>query len=105
MGRALFPLGQLVATPGALEVMERFGINPADLITRHVTGDWGDLDPEDRGLNEHALRDGSRIFSVYGARGSDACLWVITEAVTDPDAEGDEAGDRSATTILRPDDY
>ena len=52
--------------------MERLGINPADLITRHVTGDWGDLDPEDRGLNERALRDGSRIFSAYGAPGSDA---------------------------------
>jgi hypothetical protein len=103
--RALFPLGRLVATPGALDVMERLGINPAALISRHVTGDWGDIDPGDRGLNEQALRDGSRIFSVYGTRDSDACLWVITEAVTDPDAEGDEAGARSATTILRPDDY
>ena len=95
----LFPLGQLVATPGALEVMTRFGINPAALIARHVTGDWGDIDPEDRGLNEQALRDGSRIFSVYGKRGSDDCLWVIT------DAEADDEGNRLATTILRPVDY
>ena len=57
--------------------MARFEINPADLIARHVTGDWGDIDPEDRGLNEQALRRGSRIFSVYGKRGSDGCLWVI----------------------------
>jgi hypothetical protein len=95
----LFPLGQTVATPGALEVMERLGIDPAGLIARHVTGDWGDIDPEDRGLNEQALRDGSRIFSVYGKRGSDGRLWVIT------DAEADDAGHRLATTILRPDDY
>jgi hypothetical protein len=94
----LFRLGQTVATPGAIEVMERLAINPADLIARHVTGDWGDICPEDRGLNEQALIDGSRIFSVYGARGSDECLWVITEAQ-------DDAGRRSATTILRPVDY
>lgn len=98
MTRALFPLGQVVATPGAIEVMERFGINPTDLITRHVTGDWGDIDPGDKGLNEQALADGSRIFSVYGTRGSDDVLWVITEATGD-------GGQRSATTILRPDDY
>src|SRR4051794_13705085 len=95
----LFSLGSIVATPAALEVMERLGINPTALITRHATGDWGDIDPEDRGLNEHALLDGSRVFSVYGERGSDDCLWVITDAVIDA------AGHRQATTILRPDDY
>ena len=95
----LFRLGQLVATPGAIEVMERLGIDPPGLLARHVTGDWGDIDPEDRGLNEQAVRDGSRIFSVYGARGSDDCLWVIT------DTEADDAGTRLATTILRPEDY
>lgn len=99
MTAPLFPLGQTVATPGALAVMARLGINPADLIVRHVTGDWGDICPEDRGLNEQALRDGSRIFSVYGQRGSDDCLWVIT------DAEADDEGNRLATTILRPVDY
>ncbi len=95
---ALFRLGQTVATPGAIEVMERLGIHPLDLTTRHVTGDWGDLDAEDHAVNETALLSGARIFSVYGARGSDDCLWVITEAQ-------DDAGRRSATTILRPDDY
>ena len=94
----LFRLGQLVATPGAIEVMERLGIHPLDLVARHVTGDWGDICREDRGLNEQALRDGSRIFSVYGAQGSDDCLWVITEAE-------DDDGNRLATTILRPVDY
>lgn len=94
----LFRLGQTVATPGAIEVMEQLGIDPADLIARHVKGDWGDIHAEDRGLNEQAVSDGSRIFSVYGAPGSDDCLWVITEAQ-------DDAGTRSATTILRPDDY
>jgi hypothetical protein len=87
----LFPLGQMVATPGATRVMERLGIIPLALLCRHVSGDWGDIDPEDKGLNDHALETGERILSVYGAE-SDR-LWVITEA------------DRSATTILRPEDY
>jgi hypothetical protein len=98
--RALFPLGRLLATPGALTVMERLGIDGADLIGRHVTGDWGDIDPGDRGLNEEAVRDGSRIFSVYDTQAgtTDDRLWVITEA-----ADGE--GRRAATTILRPDEY
>ena len=94
MTPALFPLGRVVATPGALAVMERLGIDPAALISRHVTGDWGAIHPDDRGLNEQALSDGSRIHSVYGEdSATDERLWVITEA------------DRAATTILRPDEY
>jgi hypothetical protein len=89
--RHLFPLGQVVATPGAIEVMDRLGISPAQLLDRHVSGDWGDIHPDDRGLNEQALRDGGRIFSVYGQ--DNESLWIITES------------DRSATTILQPGDY
>ncbi len=81
--RPLFPLGQVVATPGAIDVMARIGINAAALLGRHVAGDWGDIDPEDRGLNEEALRDGTRIFSVYGPDGNDR-LWIITEADVAP---------------------
>jgi hypothetical protein len=90
--RHLFPLGHVVATPGAIKVMDRLEIGPARLLDRHVTGDWGDIHPGDRGLNEEALRTGARIFSVYGPDGADR-LWVITEA------------DRSVTTILGPGDY
>ncbi len=100
MTRPLFSLGQLVATPGAIAVMERLGTAPADLIARHVSGDWGDLDPEDRGLNEQAVRDGDRILSVYGKAddATDDRLWVITEAQ-------DDQGRRAATTLLTPDEY
>ena len=84
--------------------MERLGINPADLITRHVTGDWGDIDPEDRGLN------GPRSMT---APGSSRCTarprtrWLITEAESDPDdgCRSATSGHRAATTILRPEDY
>lgn len=90
--RPLFSLGQCVATPGALTAMEEAGQTPADFLARHVHGDWGEVHPGDRGMNEQALRDDARIFSVYTtAKG--VKVWVITEA------------DRASTCILLPDEY
>lgn len=90
--QVLFPLGQLTATPGALERAAEHGIEIARLIVRHQTGDWGEhLPADDQRRNKAALTDGSRIFSDYGE--DDARLWIITEA------------DRSVTTVLRPEDY
>jgi len=74
-----FPLGTIVATPAALDRMERHGIHAIDLISRHARGDWGDLDPEDLAANEAALRHGGRLFSAYGL--GDQKLWVITEPI------------------------
>jgi hypothetical protein len=73
--------------------MQEHGIDGLELLSRHVAGDWGELCEEDQNANELALREGSRIFSAYGPQDSAARLWVITEA------------DRSATTILQPEDY
>jgi hypothetical protein len=84
-----FPLGRMVATPGALEALD-----PAQLlaiIRRHAAGDWGDLDAEDCAANAAALRHGTRLLSAYALLG--ARVWVITEA------------DRSATTVLLPEEY
>ena len=90
--RPLFPLGQTVATPGALEALAEAGQSPADFLSRHVHGDWGDCGTEDAAGNDQALRDGTRIFSVYRtSRG--VKIWVITEA------------DRSSTCILLPSEY
>ena len=86
-----FPLGRLVGTPGAIERMKQYNIKPEDLIRRHASGDWGDVDPHDARENEFAVDHGLRLMSSYGT--GDECLWVITEA------------DRSVTTILRPEDY
>lgn len=58
-------MGDLYATPGALDACERAHVTPAAYFARHVRGDWGDIDPEDLGLNEQALVEGTRIFSVY----------------------------------------
>ena len=90
-------LGQIVSTPAALQVIEASGQSPADFLRRHASKDWGDLDDEDKRLNDEALQDGSRILSAYHT--SDGTkLWVITEAE-------DDDGHRAATTILLPEEY
>jgi hypothetical protein len=88
---ALFPLGRLVATPGALASLTAAGENPVGLLTRHQSGDWGAVVPEDWRANDRDLREGGRLPSAYDVRGFR--LWLITEA------------DRSATTILLPEEY
>ena len=88
----LFALGQVVATPSALSVLQEVEQDPADYITRHVTGDWGDLGEEDIQENEFSLVEGFRILSAYNLP-NDQRLWIITEA------------DRSATTLLLPSEY
>jgi hypothetical protein len=87
-----FPLGSTVATPGALEALDRNHETAHTLLGRHQSGDWGDLDAADRTENEQALIQGTRILSAY--RLLDATrVWVITEA------------DRSSTCILLPNEY
>ena len=86
-----FELGQLVATPGALDLMHNSGSSTWSLLSRHLQGDWGDLDPKDKSLNDEALKHGGRLFSSYNV--ADDKVWVITEA------------DRSSTTLLLPSEY
>ena len=95
--RANFPLGQVVATPGALEALAESGQTPAFFLGQHASGNWGVVDEEDWRLNDEALKDGSRILSAYltlkGKR-----FWIITEAA-------DDNGHRAATTVLLPEEY
>ena len=58
MNQPLFPLGQTVATRGAVDTISRLAIDPLTLLSRHVSGDWGDIDPEDPGENKRALKIG-----------------------------------------------
>jgi hypothetical protein len=88
--RAIFQLGGLYQTPGvAAEVHWR---EAAFALYRHATGDWGDLGNHDRRENELALKFGGRLFSAYHTRGGRK-FWIITEC------------DRSATTLLLPEEY
>jgi hypothetical protein len=90
--QAKFPLGQGVITIGAKEAFDRTGQNPLEFLARHVRGDWGELQPEDVQENEFSLQHGLRLLSRY-TLSDGTVIWIITEA------------DRSATTILLPEEY
>lgn len=83
--------GRVVATTGALKVLEDAGEDPLSLLSRHCSGDWGKLDAHDRRENELSLKNGWRVLSSYPVGMQK--VWIITEA------------DRSVTTILLPEEY
>jgi hypothetical protein len=87
-----FPLGQIVATPGALAELERAKQPPTCFLARHAIGDWGELEPTDVAENEYSVAHGFRLLSSYRTDAGDR-LWIITEA------------DWSATTVLLPEEY
>ena len=103
---ARFALGHIVATPGAIRLLEKTGFSAAALINRHAHGDWGDCCKEDAEQNEFAVANGERVFSVYrlvdasrlaatpiNKRSDLPTIWCITE------------WDRSVTTLLLPSEY
>jgi hypothetical protein len=85
-------LGQVTATPGAIQTLEESGQTPEFFLERHQTGDWGHVCDADRQSNEEAIQLGGRILSAYRTL-KGANLWVVTEA------------DRTVTTILTPEEY
>lgn len=94
-GQLLFVPGDIVVTPGAIALAERTGCDLTALLVRHLQGDWGDLDADDRAVNDHALRTGGRLLSRYAVSRTED-LWIITEAAW--------RGMRDATTLLTPDE-
>ncbi|MDP2728885.1 MAG: hypothetical protein Q8O55_00155 [Dehalococcoidales bacterium] len=102
---AVFRTGQIIASRGVYDLACQnpdFARFVQESLSRHVKGDWGDVDDEDKQTNDQALKQDTRLLSAYSPReGGDgrfpkhgvATIWIITEA------------DRSATTILFPDEY
>ena len=88
----LFSSGSIVSTRGALEAMSVADIDPLTLLSRHLRGDWGDLDPIDKKLNDNAVKEKTRILSAYTLPNG-VKIWIIT------------GWDRSATTFLLPEEY
>ena len=84
----LFNLGYVVMTPGAAALEVDF----IPYLVRHASGDWGDLDAFDKQQNDLAVKQGLRILSAYNTDAGTR-FWIITEA------------DRSATTVLLPEEY
>lgn len=87
-----FSPGQIVSTPAAFVAMEAADCLPIRLLARHLSGDWGSVCPEDAALNDAALLAGDRLLSVYEIA-PEVRIWIVTEA------------DRSATTLLLPEEY
>jgi hypothetical protein len=87
-----FQLGQILATPGALEALEDAGQTINDFLDRHAQCDWGELCQEDWDENEYSLQEGFRLLSAYTTLKGEK-LYLITEA------------DRSSSTLLRPEEY
>lgn len=97
---AVFSTGQIVATRGVYDLAREnpdFAQFVQKSLNRHVKGDWGDVDDEDKLTNDQALKQGTRLLSAYNddrfPKNGVATIWIITEA------------DRNATTILFPDEY
>jgi hypothetical protein len=81
-----------VATPGALDALKEASVGFIPYVIRHLAGDWGDISKKDAAENELSLKEGFRLLSAYGLP-TGCKIWIITEA------------DRSATTILLPEEY
>ena len=97
---AAFNTGQIVATRGVYDLAcenPNFAQFIQKSLNRHVKGDWGDVDEEDKQSNDQALKQGTRLLSAYNddrfPQNGVATIWIITEA------------DRGVTTILFPDEY
>lgn len=92
MPKAMFNLGRVAITPGAVVTLQAAEHHPVQFLARHVSGDWGDLPEEDIEENHFALQRGLRVFSAYKLD-TGSMIYVITE------------WDRSVTTLLLPEEY
>ncbi|WP_217696896.1 hypothetical protein [Paenibacillus odorifer] len=90
MGKELFELGEIVVTPGALELISQFGA--VFVLNAHVSGNYGNVSDLDVKLNQWAISHGERIISSYSGIWEKA-VYVVTER------------DRSVTTVLLGEEY
>lgn len=93
MSGSKFPLGNVYATPAALDALRSAGDDVTAYLIKHLALDPGDLSPEDIRENELSVREGFRILSAYTLSDGKTRIWIITES------------DRSSTTVLLPEEY
>jgi hypothetical protein len=84
----LFPLGKVSLTHGVNDLIQGQHEVLNSFLIKHVSGEWGVLDDDDRLSNEEALKHGGRLLSVYEL--NEVKIWIVTEA------------DRSCSTFLLP---
>lgn len=87
----MFELGQVVATPAALEILAENGLEYSALLYRHQSLESTELGEDDQQANRDAVMNGERVLSRYTVNGTK--LYIITE------------WDRSFTTILLAEEY
>jgi hypothetical protein len=90
--RKKFELGHVLVTPRASRALHESGESPDEFLARHESGDWGEVGSADGKENDLSLCKGYRIFSIYPLSSGET-IWIITQP------------DRSATTILLPEEY
>ena len=89
--RHLFVLGDVVVTPGAIDLLDRTGMNANTFIIRHLRGDFGAVVAEVARANMKVIEHGSRILSSYAV--GNKRLWIVTQPT------------RISTTLLLPEEY
>ena len=91
----LFTPGMVVSTPGANTALERNEKGSFGLIVRHISGEWGSLDPEDAEMQRESLKPENQDEQIMSIHDLDdgTKLWIITE------------WNRSVTTLLLPEEY
>ncbi|MBC2771025.1 hypothetical protein GTU67_14025, partial [Pusillimonas sp. 7-48] len=62
----LFRTGNIVATPGALELLRHLEVSALGYLFRHLNGDWGDLDVEGRKKTRNVSKHG--LFIIKGGQ-------------------------------------
>lgn len=87
-----FALGQIVATPAALEVLAETGETVEEFVGRHARLEQGNLGDDDHALNAESVKSKGLILSSFNTK-NDKMVWVIT----DPG--------HAVTTVLLPSDY
>lgn len=75
-----FHLGQLTATPEAVDDAHAAGVNVVEAILRHLGGDWGDVDDSTASANNLAVAAGGGLRSAYRLPGTTNLLVVTTDA-------------------------
>lgn len=94
-----FTPGRVLLTPGAKAALVEAGSPTTDLLARHISGDWGEMDREDQQTNERGLKEGSMLMSSYTLE-TGVKIWIISDAIWDGDPRF-----RRVTTLLLPEEY